>query len=286
MAFDAKIFRVLIASPGDVGNERDVIPEVINDWNAINAAISKVVLMPIKWETHSAPLMGDRPQAIINKQLVEDCDVLIGVFWTRIGTNTGVAISGTVEEIEQFLKLKKPVMLYFSQSPIEPDKIDISQFAILKNFKEKMRLEGLTESYNGIPDFRQKFTRQFSINISNLINNALENKVDQVAPKLPRVKNKNADEVIIKPATINRIEISKEALTKEKVDEYLLKAVQSSANPTGWARIAAVGSYLHTYTSVDYRDFNFPKLQAFLKSRKLFEFKEEKGHPILRVLPK
>ncbi|RKR81310.1 OST-HTH/LOTUS domain-containing protein [Mucilaginibacter gracilis] len=286
MAFDAKIFRVLVASPGDVGNERDVIPDVINDWNAINAMISKVVLMPIKWETHSAPLMGDRPQAIINKQLVEDCDVLVGVFWTRIGTNTGIAVSGTVEEIEQFLKLKKPVMLYFSQSPIEPDKIDITQFTVLKNFKEKMRLEGLTESYNGIPDFRQKFTRQFSINISNLINNALENKIEEAKPQSLPAKNKNSEETIIIPATINRIEISKEILTNEKVDEYLLKAVQSSANPNGWARIAAVGSYLHTYTPVDYRDFHFPKLQAFLKSRKLFEFKDEKGHPILRVVPK
>ncbi|MFC0516885.1 OST-HTH/LOTUS domain-containing protein [Mucilaginibacter angelicae] len=286
MAFDAKVFRVLIASPGDVGNERDVIPEVINEWNAINAGISKVVLMPIKWETHSAPLMGDRPQAIINKQLVEDCDVLVGVFWTRIGTNTGVTISGTAEEIEQFLAQKKPVMLYFSQSPVEPDKIDIVQFTALKNFKEKMRLEGLTESYNGIPDFRQRFARQFSINISNLINNTLENKYEEVKPRLSIKKNKDSEKAVIIPATINRIEISKEPLTKEKVDEHLLKAVQSSANPNGWARIAAVGSYLHTYTPIDYKDFQFLKLQAFLKSRKLFEFKEDKGHPILRIISK
>ena len=140
MAFDAKIFRILIASPGDVGEGRNVIPEIINDWNAINSIISKVVLMPVKWETHSAPLMGDRPQAIINKQLVRDCDVLVGVFWTRIGTNTGVAISGTAEEIEQFVEMKKPVMLYFSQSAIEPDRIDLTQFTTLKTFKEKMRL--------------------------------------------------------------------------------------------------------------------------------------------------
>jgi hypothetical protein len=29
MSFDAKVFRVLIASPGDVGDERMVIPEII-----------------------------------------------------------------------------------------------------------------------------------------------------------------------------------------------------------------------------------------------------------------
>jgi hypothetical protein len=283
MAFDAKILRVLIASPGDVGEERNVIPEIINDWNAINSVISKVVLMPVKWETHSAPLMGDRPQAIINKQLVQDCDVLVGVFWTRVGTNTGVSVSGTAEEIEQFVEMKKPVMLYFSQSPIEPDKIDVTQFTSLKTFKEKMRLQGLTESYSGIPDFRQKFSRQLSINVGNLINTTLAESATKAKTKS---KSEKPDQSKIEPATISPVDVPKEQLTNDIVDAYLTKAVQSVANPTGWARIAAVGLYLHTYTPIDYRDYNFPKLQAFLKSRKLFEFKEEKGHPILRMIPK
>lgn len=295
MAFDAKIFKVLIASPGDVGEERNVIPEIINEWNAMNATMSKVVLMPVKWETYSAPLLGDRPQAIINQQLVKDCDILVGVFWTRIGTNTGVAISGTAEEIEQFVEQKKPVMLYFSQSLVDPDKIDIVQFTVLKTFKEKMRLQGLTESYNSIPDFRQKFSRQLSINISNIINTALETlkeedqETSNVTTTTSTTKKRNTTDnlkTIIEPTTINPVEITKENLTSDKVDEYLIKSVQSLANPSGWARIAAIGAYLQTYTPIDYRDFNYPKLQAFLKSRKLFEFKEEKGHPILRVIPK
>jgi hypothetical protein len=225
MAFDAKIFRVLVASPGDVGNERDIIPEVINEWNAINSTVSKVVLMPVKWETHSAPLMGERPQAIINRQLVKDCDVLVGVFWTRIGTNTGVSISGTAEEIEQFVALKKPVMLYFSQSLVEPDKIDLSQFTSLKAFKEKMRLEGLTESYNGLPDFRQKFSRQLSINIGSLVNAALAEK-ERTKSRVTNGKEQPSQKAIIKPTTISPIERASEALSSDKLDEYLIKAVK------------------------------------------------------------
>lgn len=286
MAFDAKILRILIASPGDVGDERSVIPEVINDWNTINSSVSKVVLMPVKWETHSAPLMGDRPQAIINKQLVEDCDILVGIFWTRVGTNTGVAISGTAEEIEHFVELKKPVMLYFSQSPIEPDKIDVNQFTTLKNFKEKMRVLGLTESYNGIPDFRQKFSRQLGINISNIINTAVDEASKKTESTQKSTKLKKDDNTKIEVTSINRVDVPKEQLTSDIVDAYLIKAVQSVANTNGWARIASVGLYLRTYTPIDYRDYDFPKLQAFLKSRKLFEFKEEKSHPILRVIPK
>jgi hypothetical protein len=32
--------------------------------------------------------MGERPQQILNKQILATCDVLVGVFWTRLGTKT------------------------------------------------------------------------------------------------------------------------------------------------------------------------------------------------------
>lgn len=289
MAFDAKVFRVLVASPGDVGEERNVIPEIINEWNAVNATSTKVLLMPVKWETHSAPLLGDRPQAIINEQLVKDCDLLVGVFWTRIGTNTGMSVSGTAEEIEQFVSLNKPVMLYFSQTPVDPDKIEIDQFSVLRSFKEKMRVKGLTETYSNIPDFRQKFSRQLSINVGNIITSLPEK------PKATSFKTKEPETTKqISNVSINPLEVVKENLTPQKVDEYLIKAVQSVTDETGWAGMAAVGSYLRTYTPIDYHNFGFDKLKAFLKSRKLFEIKEAQKSPnaknidsaFIRVLPK
>lgn len=120
MGFNADVYRILIASPGDVSAERRAIPEVIHAWNDVHAADLGVVLLPVLWESHSAPEMGDRPQAIINRQLVASCDMLIGAFWTRIGSHTGLAESGTVEEIEQFRAAGKPVMLYFSSQPVTP----------------------------------------------------------------------------------------------------------------------------------------------------------------------
>jgi hypothetical protein len=159
---------------------------------------------------------------------VKDCDLLVGVFWTRIGTNTGVAVSGTAEEIEQFVDLKKPVMLYFSQTPVDPDKIEIDQFTILKSFKEKMRLKGLTESYQNIPDFKQKFARQLSINIGNILQPTIDKKEQSKTPakKAAAVKGKGK----IAALAINPIGTINEKLTSDKVDEYLIKAVQSVSN--------------------------------------------------------
>src|ERR1700757_314074 len=103
MAFTAQTYRILIASPSDLSEEREVATAAVNDWNALHAAAEGIVILPFRWEPHPPPTAGVRPQAAINKQLVADADVLIGMFWTRIGTSTGVADSGTLEEIDQFV---------------------------------------------------------------------------------------------------------------------------------------------------------------------------------------
>lgn len=97
MAYNAKVFNVMIASPGDVASERSIIRDVIYEWNAIHSQLRNIVLLPIGWESHSSPEMGDTPQGIINKQVLLKCDLLVGVFWTRLGTKTREFESGTVE---------------------------------------------------------------------------------------------------------------------------------------------------------------------------------------------
>ena len=133
--FKTTTYRVLIASPGDLAEERLAATEAIHEWNVQHAAAEGVVLLPVKWETHAVPTAGVRPQEAINRQLVSNCDILLGMFWTKLGTSTGVAESGTVEEIDQFVAAGKPAMLYFSSRPIDPGKIDIDQHRKLKEFK-------------------------------------------------------------------------------------------------------------------------------------------------------
>lgn len=172
MPFHANVYKILVASPGDVEEERKAIPDIIAEWNHINSEIKSVVLLPIKWETHSAPLVGGRPQAIINEQVLGGCDMIIGVFWTRIGSPTGVSESGTVEEIEWFIKNGKPVMLYFSSKPVDAKKLDLDQYKSLRSFEERMQKIGLTGSYENIIDFREKLFRQISMNIDRIIHGA------------------------------------------------------------------------------------------------------------------
>jgi hypothetical protein len=160
--YNARVLKVMIASPGDVAAERQIARDVITEWNHIHSEDRGLVLMPIGWETHSAPTMGDRPQAIINKQVLANCDLLVAVFWTRIGSPTGVAVSGTVEEIQEHLRAGKPAMIYFSSAPVRPDSVDEQQYAALKEFKQEIKKTGLVESYDSLGEFRDKFSRQLT----------------------------------------------------------------------------------------------------------------------------
>jgi hypothetical protein len=89
VSYPATIVNVMIASPSDVPQERRIARDVIAEWNTIHARDRRTVLMPIGWETHSVRDTGDRPQAIINGQLLKDADLLVVMFWTRIGSPTG-----------------------------------------------------------------------------------------------------------------------------------------------------------------------------------------------------
>lgn len=155
MSFKSETYRVLIASPSDLYDERQAATEAINDWNALHAVAESVVLLPVKWETHATPQSGIRPQEAINRQLVHECDILVGMFWTKLGTNTGANDSGTVEEIDQFVAAGKPALLYFSSRPIDPSKIDLKQHKKLKNFKDATYNKALTGSFDGADKLRQ-----------------------------------------------------------------------------------------------------------------------------------
>ncbi len=157
----------MIASPGDVAEERDIVRSVIHDWNDVNASASKVVLSPVGWETHSSPELGARPQELINSRLLKDCDLLVGVFWTRLGTPTGKAKSGTVEEIEEHVAAGRPAMIYFSSQPVAPQSIDANQFAELQAFKEKLKPLGLVESFDNPGQFKEKFAKQLQLCLIN-----------------------------------------------------------------------------------------------------------------------
>nr|WP_263326292.1 hypothetical protein [Neobacillus sp. Marseille-Q6967] len=158
MAYDAKVLEVFIASPGDVKTERDIASEVIFKWNELHSKQYGIVLLPIKWETHfrTAYSQNHDTQGELNEQILNDTDILIGIFWTKIGHKTKNFDSGTIEEIATSIKQGKSIKLYFSDKPIPRQGLDFDQFQKVEDFKDTYKNQGLYQVYIDEQDFRQK----------------------------------------------------------------------------------------------------------------------------------
>jgi hypothetical protein len=163
--------RILIASPSDVQDARKIIAECIEQWNYINSHSSGMILEPVRWETHSYPELGQEAQSIINWQIVDDCDIVVGCFRSRLGTPTADHRSGTAEEIERAVKARKPTLLYFLDMPIPPSQVDFNEYQRLSGFRAEMMQRGVVHVINSLEVLRADFGRHLGQTINALDRN-------------------------------------------------------------------------------------------------------------------
>jgi len=115
----------------------------------------------IRWETDSYPgFHPDGPQGLIDPVIrVEDCDILVGIFWKRFGTPTKESASGTAHEFqvayEAWKKNNRPqVMVYFNQKSYSPQsKEETDQWGQVLQFRKEFPKEGLWWPYRGSGKF-------------------------------------------------------------------------------------------------------------------------------------
>jgi tetratricopeptide (TPR) repeat protein len=159
-----RVLRVVIASPGDVKPERESIPRVVEEVNRNIAHPRGLHLEVHRWETDSYPGFHlEGPQGLIDPILkIEDCDILMGIFWRRFGTPVTDAKSGTEHEFrlayEAWKKNRKPqIMVYFSQKPYTPQsRDDTDQWGLVLQFKKEFPREGLWWDYKKRGEFEER----------------------------------------------------------------------------------------------------------------------------------
>jgi hypothetical protein len=165
------ICRIVVASPADVRPERNALPAVVAELNQGIAAEHSLRLELSRWETDAYPgFHPEGPQGLIDASLrIEDCDVLIGIFWKRFGTPVQDANSGTEHEFRRaydaWKRTRRPhIMVYFNQRPYKPKtRAEADQWGQVLAFQENFPKEGLWWLYMGKPQFadlvRQHLTR-------------------------------------------------------------------------------------------------------------------------------
>ncbi len=118
MAYNARTLLMLVSAPGDVPDQdMATVKRTVSQWNLNTGRPSSVVVLPVSWSEHSVAEFGERPQAVLNDQLVDESDMALALFADRLGTPTGAAESGTLEEIDRMVAAGKHVSVLVNQSP-------------------------------------------------------------------------------------------------------------------------------------------------------------------------
>jgi hypothetical protein len=173
-----KVFTLFLAGATDVETEHAIVKDIVADWNALHAEPRGAYINFTSWRDSAFPDAGAEPQAILNRQLVDSADVVVGVFWTRFGTPTSTAGSGTEEEIRRSIAAGKKVLVYFSDRPIPPSKLDSEQYARIQEFKKQYGTKGLYWSVGTSDEFRDEFRKHLALTVKTL----LEHPNEQASP--------------------------------------------------------------------------------------------------------
>jgi len=100
---------------------------------------------------------------------IADCDLLIGIFWTRFGTSTTDGKTGTEHEFslayESWKEKGGPqIFVYFNQKPYKAkSKAETAQWGQVLEFQEKFPKEGLWWPYKSKVQF-EKLVRNHLVN--------------------------------------------------------------------------------------------------------------------------
>src|SRR5437764_7595584 len=139
--------RIVVGSPNDVTAEKEMLREIVEKINRGIAAEKAHDLKLYTWETEIYPRfhVDGFPGAIDEALDIDNCDVLICIFWKRFGTPVKDAKSGTEHEFNRarraWTERNKPeIMVYFSQNPYT-----------LKTVEEARQLENVLQFKANLP---------------------------------------------------------------------------------------------------------------------------------------
>jgi hypothetical protein len=164
-------FRVFVASPGDVRDERSRMPKVIESLNRTLGGLLGVVVELWRWEADAQPGAGE-PQALIDPEL-DAADVVLAIFWNRFGTPTSAGTTGTESEVLRSLKrwsrLRRPqVMVYFCQRPALLDRPALEHRLMLLDFRERISPLVLAADYEDVQEFAWRVRDDLFLTIARL----------------------------------------------------------------------------------------------------------------------
>ena len=163
------VYDLLISCPSDVSEYVDILEREVNHFNNFWGRTNNVIIRTRHWSKDAYSEFGSYPQELLNKQIVDSSDMAIGVFWTRFGSPTESYGSGTEEEIERMISMNKQVFLYFLDKPINPSKIDHTQYEKIEQFMDKYKNKGIYFIIQDEKTLAKKFRENLELYFDSII---------------------------------------------------------------------------------------------------------------------
>ncbi len=177
-----KQYHIFLASPGDVGVERQFVRKFFDDYNRHTAHLWHTRFEVVDWENYSTFGVG-RPQELITQQTLErywgSLALVIGIMGQRFGSPSGKAESGTKEEFDWALQSHRdsgfPEIKWFFRKvdqlegmPSEPEALmaAVDQWNKVRLFREQMKnLQNpvFFGEYPSASGFAEVFTRDLNL---------------------------------------------------------------------------------------------------------------------------
>ena len=150
MPVDLKGYRVFIASPSGLDEERNAFRVEIEEYNRCDSIARNVQFIPVGWEETLGGIR--RPQSKINDE-VRKCDYFVMILYDRWGTPTGKEgdkkySSGTEEEYHVALGC------------FNDEKYTMRQIIIFFKSVDERRLSDPGKQLKKVLDFRKKLESQ------------------------------------------------------------------------------------------------------------------------------
>lgn len=208
------VYDMLLSCPGDVLDLKDTIDACVKSFNASIGEANNIRIELKHWSTDSFSQSGDKPQNILNRQFVDDCDLCVALLGVRFGTPTDNYDSGTEEEIEKMLEQNKQVFLYFVERSVDPSNIDLDQYKKVQEFRTKYTDKGVYTVVKSAEELRTNFQNALSLYFIKLVAPNTTQLQPTLAPKLV-ISSTKEDGTNITPFHTNYQRIK---LVKDKED--------------------------------------------------------------------
>lgn len=226
-------YNLLLSCPGDVLDLKSTVESCVKSFNASIGEANNIRIDLKHWSTDGFSQSGDKPQNILNKQFVDDCDLCVALLGTRFGTPTDNYDSGTEEEIEKMLSQNKQVFLYFIERSVEPSDLDIEQYKKVQNFKEKYTEKGLYSVVKSSEELRTELQNALSMYFIKLVAPHISQQQSTPAPNLG-ISTVNDEKDIVIPFHTNYQQIKlvkdKETSIKSLIDKISATVVVPSSD--------------------------------------------------------